>query len=137
MMTYRPHPRYVLIAGVAAICVALLGWWLLQSYDLGELLFLSIGLAILLLALRGAGSRVEVDALGLTLLRPLSAPLRIPYRQIAQATEEGRIGRVIVVIYYPLAADGLVDLDNVRSQALPALEEQAELLHVLQTKMPH
>ena len=137
MMTYRAHSRYVLIAGIAAICVALLGWRLLQGYDLGMLLFLSFGAVLLLAALRGAGSRVEVDALGLTLFRPFGAPLRIHYRQMAQATEEGRVQRVIVVIYYPLAPDGLVDLDNVRSQALPALEDQTELLHVLQTKMPH
>lgn len=137
MMTYRAHPRYVLFAGVAGICVALFGWWLLQGYDLGTLLFLCIGLGLLFTTLRSAGSRVEADALGLTLFRPLAPPLRIHYRQVAQATEEGRIQRVIVVIYYPLGADGLVDLDTVRSQALPALEDQVELLHVLQTKMPH
>ena len=137
MMTYRAHSRYVLIAGVAAICVALLGWVLLRAYDWGTLLFFVFAVGLLLLTLRSSASKVEVDAVGLTLFRPLAQPQRIHYRQIAQATEEGRIQRVIVILYYPLGADGLVDLDALRSLALPALEDQMELLHVLQTKTPH
>jgi hypothetical protein len=139
-MNYRVHPVYLLLAGVAAICVAALGWRLLGGYDLGTALFFCLGLGLLLLTLRSAGSRVEADALGLTIFRPLAAPLRIQYRQIAEVTEEGRLLRlmqVIVVLYYPLAEDGLVDLDALRSQALPVLENQLELLHVLQTKTPH
>jgi uncharacterized membrane protein YfcA len=137
MMTYRAHSRYVLIAGVAAICVALLGWVLLQGYDLATLLFFIFAALLLLLALRSGASRVEADAVGLTLFRPLAQPQRIHYRQVAQATEEGRVQRVIVILYYPLGADGLVELDAMRSLALPALEDQIELLHVLQTKTPH
>jgi hypothetical protein len=140
MMTYRANAFYLLLAGIAAACVALLGWWLLRSSDLGTVLFFCLGLGLLLLALRNAGSRVEADALGLTVFRPLAAPLRIQYRQIAQVTEESRLQRsmkAIVVLYYPLGADGLVDLEDLRSQALPALENQTELLHVLQTKTPH
>ena len=140
MMTYRANVFYLLLAGLAAVCVAVLGWGLLRGSDLGTALFFCLGLGLLLLTLRNAGSSVEADALGLTLLRPLAAPLRIQYRQIAQATEESRFQRtmkVIVVLYYPLGADGLVDLEDLRSQALPALEEQTELLHVLQTKTPH
>jgi hypothetical protein len=136
MMTYRAHPRYVLLAGIGAVCVALLGWVLLRGYDLSVLLFFAIAAALLLLALRSSASRVEVDAAGLTLLRPLAPPLRIQHRQLVQATEEGRVQRVIVVLYYPLGEDGLVDLESLRSQALPALEDQTELLHVLQTKTP-
>lgn len=139
MVTYRAHPVYLLLAGLAAACVILLGWRLLGGYDLGTVLFFCLGLGLLLLTLRNAGSRVEADALGLTLFRPLAAPLRIQYRQMAQVTEESRFQRtmkVIVVLYYPLGATGLVDLEDLRSQALPALEDQTELLHVLQTKMP-
>ena len=136
MMIYRPHSRYVLMAGIAAICIALLGWRLAGRADLGSLLFLGVALGLLFFALRGIGSRVEVDALGLTLFRPLSPPLRIHYRQLVEVTEEGRVQRVLVVLYYPLAADGLLDLEDVRSQALPALEDQSELLSLLQTKTP-
>ena len=136
MMTYRPHSRYVLMAGIAVICVALLGWRLAERPDLGSLLFLGVALGLLFFALRGIGSRVEVDALGLTLFRPLLPPLRIHYRQLVEVTEEGRVQRVLVVLYYPLAADGLLDLDDMRSQALPALEDQTELLSLLQTKTP-
>lgn len=139
MVSYRVHPVYLLLAGTAAICVVALGWRLLGGYDLVTALFFCLGLGLLLLTLRSAGSRVEADALGLTLYRPLAAPLRIQYRQIAETAEEGRLLRlmqVIVVLYYPLAEDGLVDLDALRSQALPVLENQLELLHVLQTKTP-
>ena len=137
MMTYRAHSRYVLIAGVAAICVALLGWVLLHGYDWGTLLFFTFAVLLLLLALRSSASRVAVDAVGLTLFRPLAQPQRIHYRQVAQEPEEGRVQRVIVILYYPLGADGLVDLGAMRSLALPALEDQMELLHVLQSKTPH
>jgi hypothetical protein len=136
MMTYRTHSRYLLMAGIAAVCVVLLVWQLLQGVDLAALLFLGVAVALLLVALRGIGSRVEADAAGITLLRPLARPLRIQYRQLIQATEEGRVQRVLVVLYYPLGADGLLDLQALRSQALPALEEQMELLTVLQTKTP-
>jgi len=136
MMIYRAHSRYVLMAGIGAICSALLGWRLLPRYDLGTALFLLVALALLLFALRGLGSRVEVDSIGLTLFRPLSAPLRIQYRQLVEVTEEGRVQRVLVLLYYPVADDGLLDLEALRSQALPALEDQAELLSVLQTKTP-
>lgn len=136
MMTYRAHSRYVLIAAIAAGCAALLGRQLLQQMDVAALLFLGAAAAILFFALSGIGSRVEADALGITLLRPLAQPLRIQYRQLMQVTEEGRLQRVLLVLYYPLGADGLLDLDSLRSQALPALEEQMELLTVLQTKTP-
>jgi len=136
MMTYRAHSRYVLIAGVAAICVALLGWWSLQHADLAALLFLGLAAVLLFFALRGIGSRVEADAAGITVQRPLAQPLRIQYRQVAQVTEEGRVQRVLVLLYYPLGEDGLLDLQALRSLALPALEEQSELLAVLQAKTP-
>jgi hypothetical protein len=137
MMIYRPHSRYLLMAAVAAACSTVLGWWLLSRFDVGTLLFLALALVLLLAALRIIASRVEVDALGLTLFQPLAQPLRIQYRQLAQATAEGRWQRVIVVLYYPLGEDGLLDLDALHSQALPALEDQTELLHVLQKKTPH
>lgn len=137
MITFRSHPRYVLLAGIAVVCVALLGWWLLSNTDLTTIVFFAVALVLLLVSLRGIGSRVEVDAVGLTLFRPLAQPLRIQYRQLAQVTEEGRVQHVLVVLYYPIAADGLMDLETLNSVALPALEDQMELLQVLQTKTPH
>ena len=137
MMTFRAHSRYVLMAGIAAICTALLGWQLWQQVELSTLLFFGFAAGLLFVALRGVSSRVEADAAGITLMRPLGSPLRIQYRQLLQVTEEGRLQRVLVVLYYPVNDNGLLALDALRSQALPALEEQMELLALLQAKTPH
>ena len=47
-------------------------------------------------------------------------------------SEEGRLQRVILLLYHPLCADGQMDLDDLHSLALPALEEQTDLLEILQ-----
>ncbi len=134
---YRPHARYVLMAGVSAICALLLGWFSLATLDFAALFFLAVAVLLLLAALRSLGSHVALDAQGLTLVRPLAKPLRIQFRQLAEVTEEGRLQRVILLLYYPLRADGLVDLDALAGQSLPALEEQAELLELLEAKTLH
>ena len=82
-------------------------------------------------------SRVEVDDRGLTLLQPLASPQQVQYRQLAEVSEEGRLQRVILLLYHPLRPDGLLDLDDLRSLALPALEEQSDLLEILQARTPH
>jgi hypothetical protein len=133
---YRPHPRYILMAGIGAISVVVLLVLLPRRPDLVGVLFTLFGAGLLFFALRGLGSRVEVADHAITLLRPLSPPERIEYRQLAEVSEEGRLHRVIVLLYYPLRADGLVELDDLRSLALPALEDQYALLELLESKVP-
>lgn len=135
--TYRPHSRYVLITGIAAFSVLALIWLLLRRVELASVLFLLFAGALLFFAVRSMLSRVEVDNHGLTLVRPLAAPVQVQFRQLAEVSEEGRLQRVILLLYHPLRGDGLVDLDDLRSLALPALEEQSELLAVLQARTPH
>jgi hypothetical protein len=133
---YRPHPRYVLIAGIAALSVAALLWLLWRRLELGSVLFLAFAAGLLFFALRSLFSRIEVSDHGLVLLRPLSPPLAVQFRQLVEVSEEGRFQRVILLLYHPLAGQGLVDLDDLRSLALPALEEQGELLDLLLARTP-
>ena len=134
---YRPHARYVLITGIAALSVLALVWLLLRQLELAGVLFLFFAAGLLFFAGRSLLSRVEVDDHGLALVRPLVMPLRVQFRQLAEVSEEGRLQRVILLLYHPLRPDGLVDLDDLRSLALPALEAQSDLLEILQARTPH
>ena len=134
--TYRPHPRYVLVTAIAALSIPALIWLLLRGVDLAGVLFLLFAAGLLFFAVRGLLSHVEVDGHGLTLLQPLARPQAVQYRQLAEVSEEGRLQRVILLLYHPLRPDGLIELDDLRSLALPALEEQAELLEFLQARTP-
>jgi hypothetical protein len=134
--TYRPHARYVLITGIAAVSVVALLWLLLLRLELASVLFLLFAAGLLFFAVRSLFSSVEVDEHGLTLVRPLSQPLQVQFRQLAEVSEEGRLQRVILLLYHPLRPDGLVDLDDLHSLALPALEEQSDLLETLQARTP-
>jgi hypothetical protein len=127
----------VLITGIAAISVLALLWLLLRRLELASVLFLLFAAGLLFFAVRSLFSRVEVDEPGLTLVRPLSQPLQVQFRQLAEVSEEGRLQRVILLLYHPLRPDGLVDLDDLHSLALPALEEQSDLLEILQARTPH
>ena len=135
--TYRPHARYVLITAVAALSIPALIWLLLRGVDLAGVLFLLFAVGLLFFAVRGLLSRVEVDERGLTLLQPFASLQAVQYRQLAEVSEEGRLQRVILLLYHPLRPDGLLDLDDLRSLALPALEEQSVLLEILQARAPH
>ncbi len=135
--TYRPHARYVLITGIAAFSVLALAWLLLRRQELASVLFLLFAGGLLFFAVRSMLSRVDVDNQGLTLVRPLAGPVQVQYRQLAEVSEEGRLQRVILLLYHPLRPDGLVDLDDLRSLALPALEAQSDLLEALQARTPH
>ena len=66
---------------------------------------------------------------------PLGAR-RVEFRQLDSATEAGRLLRVVVVTYHPLLENGLLDLDDLRSVTLPAVNQQYELLELLQQHAP-
>jgi hypothetical protein len=134
--TYQPHPRYVLIAAIAGAAVLALVWLLWRRLELGSVLFLLFAGGLLFFALRSLFSRVVVSDHALTLHRPLSAPANVQFRQLVEVSEEGRFQRVLLLLYHPLRADGLVDLDDLHSLALPALEEQPELLELLLGRVP-
>jgi len=133
---YRPHSRYVLYAGVSLVMAVAFVWLLRNQYEGGAVFFLLVSLGAALWSVGNLLSRVEVDAVSLVVRLPLLPARRIDIRQLAEVTENGRFVPALVVLYYPLRADGLVDLDDLRSQTLPAVEDQADLLQFLQEKTP-
>ena len=133
--TYRPVERYAFLGGAGLLAALFCGWALWRTFDWITLIFLfgclfaaaSFGVQLL--------GRVEVDATGLRLETPLGAR-RVEFRQLDSATEAGRLLRVVVVTYHPLLENGLLDLDDLRSVTLPAVNQQYELLELLQQHAP-
>jgi hypothetical protein len=134
--TYRAHPRYALFTLIAAVLALLFAWDLRRGVEMGGLLFLGVALALLVWNARGWGSRVILEPRRLRVQRPLSRAAVVEFRQLAAVNAEGRFGQSILLHYHPLAADGLVALDEMRSLALPALREQATVLDILQKQVP-
>jgi hypothetical protein len=135
-IVYRPHDRYVLYAGASLIMVAAFVWLLWRQYEAGALFFLIVAVGSSIWSVGNLLSRVEVEATGLIVRVPLWPARRIDWRQLSAVTEDGRFLRALVILYYPLRTDGLVDVDDLRSQILPAVENQSELLEFLQEKTP-
>jgi len=116
--------------------VALLfAWELNRAFSGATLFFLVIALLFAAVNLRWALSSVEATPSGLICHRPLAASLPIAFRQIATCEQSGRTGKGISLIYYPLADNGLIDLDNPRPHFLPGVEGQSELLEIVQRQL--
>lgn len=135
-VTYRAHPRYRLLALAAALLALLLAWDLRRGVEPGGLLFFGVALGLAAWYGREVGSRVTLETRRLRLQRPLAADAVVEFRQLAGVSEEGRFGQSILLHYHPLAADGRIELEEIRSLALPALQEQAILLEILTKQAP-
>jgi hypothetical protein len=133
---YRAHPRYRLFALICVGLVLLFAWQLWHKFEAGSAIFFVVVLGLLAWYGRAAGSRVEVDPTRLTLYTPLAAPRSVEFRQLAGVSEEGRMGQAILVLYHPLREHGLVELDEIRSLALPAMTDQETLLAALARQVP-
>ena len=48
----------------------------------------------------------------------------------------GRAGNALILLYHPDRGDGMLDLDDVRSLVLPALDEQDALQSYLEAQVP-
>lgn len=132
---YRPTPLYRVLVAASLLAAALCGWSLTQQFDWVTVLFL-VGCLYAggTYALQGR-SWVVVDAEGLLCHSP-SRTRRVRFGQLDNAVEAGRWMRRIVVTYYPLQPDGLVDLHQLSSLALPAVERQDLLLADLVEHVP-
>jgi hypothetical protein len=135
-MIYTPYPLYRLFAWASALLVALFMWELRTGLEIGALLFLGLTLGLTLHFMRMAGSRVEVLADRIRLLRPYSATHEVEFRQMEQVYEEGRGVSAILVAYYPRQPDGLLDLDDLKHLALPAVRDHVELFTTLTARLP-
>lgn len=141
--SYRASPRYQLMALVGVLVAIAFGWTLSSTWARGEglaydaLFFFLVMIGFTFWALYQALGRVELADRELTLYMPLAAPRTIEYRQLFSATENGRVGgRSISLVYHPLRADGLLDLDDARSMTLPEVAGQDELLAWIEARTP-
>ncbi len=132
---YQPRRSYTLLAYAGALVALLFAWEVGRTFAWPTLFFCVIALAYALTNLRSATTQVELTPTGLTCHRRFFAPLHIAFGQIVTATEAGRMTTGIALVYYPLAANGLIDLDDPRSLFLPALERQDELLAIVQREI--
>lgn len=138
---YAVHMRYWVGAALALLMVGLFGWELGRAaqrgaVEVGTLLFAAVSVGLLLRNAWFAFSRVEVDAEQVTLHRPLLPARRVIYRQLADVYEEGRRGKAILLTYHPRRADGLYELDDLETLALPAVADHDALYAILAAQTP-
>lgn len=150
---FPTHARYRLLFVASVLVAALLAWNLgqgllgtpavdgvslanlaLDQGDWGNLLFLLLTLAIATFYARAMSSTVELTPAGVTLrtrFGPIGRARHVDFRQITGASESGRLGSNLTLIYHPLRADGLVDGDDVRGLTLPGVVDQDALLDAI------
>ncbi|MEZ4660269.1 MAG: hypothetical protein R2911_22145 [Caldilineaceae bacterium] len=144
VVSYRPTARYWLYAAAGAMIALLYGWELIGvlrgpfqiSAFMERLLFFGVGLGLLGWGLFTARSYVDLTKDCLIWRKPIGPPVTVQFRQLISASEAGRFGASLALLYHPLRPDGLVDLDDARSLFLPTVGEQDALLARLQEKIP-
>jgi len=134
-LVYRPRRSYTLLAYLGALLALLFAWELGRDFAWSALFFFVIALVFAVINLHWATTRVELTPAGLTCCWRFSPTLHIDFRQIVTVAESGRMRTGLSFVYYPLAGDGLIDLDNPRSLFLPSLDRQDELLAIVQRKI--
>lgn len=142
---FRVHPLYYLLVALSALLLLLLSWTLWETATAGTLLFLGIGIVALFWFISALGTRVYLSQTGLTIQQPLRFPVlsqfrspqveakpaaqqgtscTIDYRQLYSIDESGRLLTVLTILYYPKAADGLLDLTQIATMTLPVMRNQ-------------
>jgi len=132
---YRAASIYLFLLGASILAVLVCVWSLWVQFDWITLIFLFGCLYAAWTFGVQWRSRVALDLQGLSLHAPFQSQ-RVEYRQLDAAGEAGRLVRRIVVTYHPLRDNGLLDLDELRSVTLPAVDQQIELLALLEAKRP-
>lgn len=130
-MVYTPAPLYRVLALAGGILILLFLWQLAQNFDPGALLFCSLMVWLTFRFTRMAASRVEVQADRVRYVRPYGTAQEVEFRQVRDVYEEGRGFQSILVAYYPRQANGLLDLDDIKHLALPAVRDHAGLFATL------
>jgi hypothetical protein len=121
---------------VGFLVILLFVWTLSQGFDWFTLIFLSLAALFAVVNLRWMLTRAELTPSGLTLHEPMLQPTHIDFRQMVAVYEAGRTLPGISLVYYPLAGNGLVNMDDPRTLFLPAMEKQDELLSILNHEIP-
>jgi hypothetical protein len=134
--THAAHSRYLVLAILCLGLAGLFGWELAHRFDWGMLLFLAITLGLAVWYASVMASRVTLHPDRVEVFAPLGGTQAIEFRQLLSVTEEGRFGRAILLSYHPLLDQGLLDLEDVRTLALPIVVGQDALLADLAKQVP-
>ena len=133
---HLPRPVYRFFAAGGAAVAALFAWEVVREFSLPTLFFLLAAVGFASVNLRWALMRLKLTAYGVTVHAPLQSPRHVPFRQMISCVEAGRITPGLSLVYWPVNADGLVDMDAPRTLFLPAVARQAELLAALEERIP-
>lgn len=133
---YQARRIYQMFTLLGVLVTLLFVWTLVQRFDWLTFVFLSFAAIFAIVNLRWALTRIELTPSGLTLYEPLNQPTHVDFRQMVTVNEAGRMFPGVSIVYYPVAQDGLLDMEDPRSLFFPALENQDELLSVLQHEIP-
>ncbi|MBX2997428.1 MAG: hypothetical protein KF893_02875 [Caldilineaceae bacterium] len=133
---YVARRAYTVFTFVGLSITLLLVWTLIQAFDWVTLIFLSFAALFAMINLRWMFTRAELTPSGLTLYEPLIPPTHVDFRQMVVVYEAGRAIAGISLVYYPLAGNGLVNMDDPRTLYLPAMQNQEELLSILDREIP-
>jgi hypothetical protein len=144
---YKPHPRYQWMSLGSIVLFLLFAWnvlapvvrsgrWTAVNPDVGTFFFMAAALGIAIWQGRMALSRVELTSKDVSLSAPLSRVRHVAFRQLSSVSESGRGGRVITLLYHPIGANQLVDVDDLEGLALPEVVDQDSLLDHLEEHVP-
>ena len=126
------------------LLLLLLIYALTDGFTWGVLLFLLIAAVALAWFISAVGTSVQLTDDALTVARPLRtliapgqpATQSVTYRQLIGVEESGRFLATITLLYYPLGAGGLLDLDRIASLTLPIVVDQTTLRDRLEAVVP-
>jgi hypothetical protein len=136
MQTFPVQGWYRVTAVLCLMLGLLFGWRLLQGFEPGMLVFLLLSVSVAGWQWRAARTEIALGSDRLLVNAPLTPNHEIEFRQLLDVVEEGRMGRSILVMYHPLAENGLLALDDVRTLALPSVVEQEKLFDTLKAQAP-
>ena len=134
VFTFRPSARYALYLLVTTVVVILFVVSLVARFDWGSLFFLTASLVGMIWSGDQLLTRVELDATEIRMRQLWRTPKQVAFRQMNSLEVAGRLFSSLVFTYYPLQPDGLLDLQDLYTLTLPALEEQDLLLHLLEAR---
>ncbi|MEM7535573.1 MAG: hypothetical protein AAF639_25580 [Chloroflexota bacterium] len=126
--TYPVHSRYLMFFIVCLALTLLFGWslWQTPTIQTGFFCIVCLGAALWYGQMSLSSVTVTDNALAYDSL--LRKRREIEFRQLIEVSESGRFGQSIMLLYYPLLATGLVDLEDAQSLFLPQVIDQ-ETLH--------
>lgn len=133
---YAARRIYQIFALIGVLVTLLFVWTLTQTFDWLTLLFLVFAALFAIFNLRWMFTHAELTPSGLTLYEPFDQTTHIDFRQMVTVYEAGRIVPGVSIVYYQLADNGLIDMDEPRTLFLPALEDQQEFLRILHHEIP-